>query len=709
MSWIETKAEADRRWQAAARERAQEIGPIPRCEDRSIRDDCALDFGSFCKAYGPEAFPLPWSPNHLKAIERIEAAILDGGQFAFAMPRGSGKSSLSRFAVIWAILYGHRRYVVFVTATESLALKQLKSVKAELRFNANLLRDFPEVCYPIRCLGGEARRASGQKCLGVPTDIEWNSDRLVTASVVVKDADYGPEVICRTDGLYTFPSSGAILEGIGITGDIRGRFHTLQTGEIIRPDLTIVDDPQTRESAKSPKQIEDRESTICGDVAYLAGPTTPIAMMIPCTVIYDNDLASKLLDRKLHPEFQGERTKMVDRFPSAEKSWETYADLLRADWETGDNKHQTATAFYVEHRAEMDAGAKVSWPERYGPHEVSAIQSAMNLKIKDETSFFAECQNEPIGGRLDSIELPSEDEIASKVNGVKRGVVPSDCGTVTAFIDVSQKVLWWGVCGWAQNFTGAVVDYGAFPPQKTQYFTLSSVGRTLQQAAAAALGGSPGIEASLRFAIESLCEDILGREWKNEDGTPMRVDRCLIDANWQVSAEVVYAYCRRSKFAPILFPSHGYGRGAKDRALCDTTTKPAAGERRGLNWKITPSKYGGGRRVIFDSNYWKSHLFNRFATPIGDPGSLALFEAKPAAHRMYAEQVTAEFATRVRAKGREVDEWALLPGRKDEHFLDVTSGCCVAASIQGVALPGQRVAPAAVKRKSRQRVRDLMA
>ena len=53
----------------------------------------ATDFRFFCEAYFPFTFHLAWSPDHLKVIAKIEQAVLHGGLFAMAMPRGSGKTS----------------------------------------------------------------------------------------------------------------------------------------------------------------------------------------------------------------------------------------------------------------------------------------------------------------------------------------------------------------------------------------------------------------------------------------------------------------------------------------------------------------------------------------------------------------------------------------------------------------------------------------
>ncbi|MEI8197726.1 MAG: hypothetical protein WCI73_17670, partial [Phycisphaerae bacterium] len=56
------------------------------------KDQCRRSFQAFCDAYFPQTFHLAWSPDHLKVIGKIEAAVLEGGLFAMAMPRGSGKA-----------------------------------------------------------------------------------------------------------------------------------------------------------------------------------------------------------------------------------------------------------------------------------------------------------------------------------------------------------------------------------------------------------------------------------------------------------------------------------------------------------------------------------------------------------------------------------------------------------------------------------------
>jgi hypothetical protein len=53
---------------------------------------------------------------------------------------------------------------------------------------------------------------------------------------------------------------------------------------------------------------------------------------------------------------------------------------------------------------------------------------------------------------------------------------------------------------------------------------------------------------------------------------------------------------------------------------------------------------------------------------------------------MYAEHLTAEFATQTEGRGRTVMEWRLRPGAEN-HWLDTTTGCLVLGSMMGCNVP----------------------
>ena len=165
----------------------------------------------------------------------------------------------------------------------------------------------------------------------------------------------------------------------------------------------------------------------------------------------------------------------------------------------------------------------------------------------------------------------------------------------------------------------------------------------------------------------------------------MRIDRCLIDANWGQSSDVVYQFSRQSRFAGIILPSHGKYVGASSIPFAEYKRK--RGDRVGLHWRI-PNVAGKRqvRHVLVDTNYWKSFVHARLAVAMGDPGCLSLFGRDETTHRLLADHLTAEYRVKAAAQGRVVDEWKLRATRPDNHWLDCIVGCAVAASLQGVTI-----------------------
>ncbi|TWT47188.1 terminase gpA endonuclease subunit [Botrimarina hoheduenensis] len=653
----------------------RDIGELPAVADPARKAQAASNFQRFCEAYFPQTFHLAWSEDHLKVIRKIEQAVLEGGLFAMAMPRGSGKTSLCECACIWAVLNGHRAFVCLIGSDEGHAMDMLDSIKTELDANDLLLADYPEVVYPIQSLDGIANRCGGQLYRGQRTHIGWTAREIVLPTIPGSSA------------------SGAIIKVAGITGRIRGMKYKRADGKTVRPSLVVLDDPQTDESARSVTQCATREGVLAGAVLGLAGPGQKIAGVMPCTVIRPGDMADNLLDRDQHPEWNGERTKMVYAFPDDEKLWREYAELRAEELRAGRGL-AAATQFYREHQAAMDEGAQVAWPERFNHDELSALQHAMNLKLQDEAAFFAEYQNEPLPLEAGDAEELSADQIAAKLNRYARGVVPLAAQRLTAFIDVQQNLLYYLVVAWEPNFTGYVLDYGAYPDQQRDYFTLRDARRTLT------LAHGGGLEGAIYAGLTALADEILGKEWRREDGALLRIERCLVDANWGSSTEVVYQFCRQSAYASVVTPSHGRFVGASSQPFSEYRRK--SGDLLGNNWRI-PSANGrrAVRYVLYDTNFWKSFVYARLAVGMGDAGCLSLYGAKPATHRLLAEHLTAEHRVRTEGRGRTVDEWKLRPQRADNHWLDGLVGAAVAASLQGCALEGQPVMSAIRKRRRR--------
>jgi hypothetical protein len=639
----------------------RDIGELPEVVNPERKESCKLDFKLFCESYFPEMFPLAWSDDHLKCIERIETSVLQGGLFALALPRGSGKTTLAECACKWAMCYGHREFIVLIGATETAATEMLDSLKSDFEANELLAEDFPEICYPIAMLEGIAHRCAGQTYHGERTKITWTANEIVLPTIA---GSVSSEIVVRV---------------AGITGRIRGMKHKRADGKNVRPSLVIVDDPQTRESAGSFEQNRKRVQILSGDILGLAGPGQKISGIMPCTIIQQGDMAEQILDRKAHPEWQGEKAKMLYEFPTNTKLWEEYAELWGESLRIHGNI-QLATAFYKQHREQMDDGAKVYWEDRYNPDEISAIQHAMNLKLRDEIAFYAEYQNEPLLDAESGDFVLSTSAIMAKANGLPQGTLPQQCDKVVMFVDVQKTLLFYTVVAWNEDFTGQVLEYGTYPKQNKRRFTLADAGITIQQKFPKA-----GFEGQLTQALTALFTEQMRKEWQREDGIVFHIEKALIDANWGQSTDIVYQFCRRNPFAGAILPSHGRYIGASSKPMTEYRKQP--GDKLGFNW-LMPNIFGKRtiRHVVFDTNYWKSFVYSRLAVAEGDKGCLSLY-GKPALHELFAQHLTAEYRVKTEGRGRTVDEWKLKPEHFDNHWFDCLVGCAVLGSMQGCALP----------------------
>lgn len=648
------KNEIGRRVSAAGRE----IGDIPKVAKPRRRAKARHCFQAFCETYLPGTFTLAWSADHLRVIAKIEAAVLRGELLAFAMPRGSGKSSLVEAAALWAMLFAHRDFVVIVGADETHARKMLDNCWAELETSELLLEDFPEVCYPIRRLERIPQRCRGQLHQGQPTRMIHTAAELVLPTVAGSAA------------------SGAVLRACGITGGLRGMAAKRADGSRFRPSLVLVDDPSTDEVAGSPAQVQARLDVMRGAILGLAGPGKTIAGLATVTVIRPGDLADQLLDREANPAWQGERAALVYEWPTNEALWQTYAELRKDGQRSGTGTGE-AHAFYLANREAMDAGAWVAWPERYNPDEASAIEHAYNLRLdRGEAAFFSEFMNAPLKPTLEASGIDKAALQLRAIN-VPRGVMPTRHSTITAAVDVQERLLFWMVVSWGEGFSGHVMAYGTYPEQPQAVFNVSAAKHTLSML------HPGGFEATLLAGLDALAEQLLSRDWKREDGTSRRIEQLLVDANWGRSTHTVREFARRHHHASAILPAHGRSGGPLTRPMNEWRRKP--GERIGPGWRV--GTIGGQRGINFDADHWKSYVAGRLATAIGDPGSLTFHEGQ---HEMLAEHLTAERPVTVQARGRTADQWVLTAGR-DNHLLDCCTMSAVAASVAGINAAGAEV------------------
>jgi hypothetical protein len=645
---------------------ARDIGVIPKVVNPKRRAACARDLRKYLLTYYPESFPLPFSEDHERILLEIQTKALDGGLKAIAMPRGSGKTTILIRAINWVLSYGHRRFAVLVEADEGAAEESLDTIKIEWEANKLLLDDFPEIAYPIKRLEGITQRGNAQTCQGERTMIGWRRKELIFPTIAKS------------------VSSGATIRCSGIMGRIRGMNKTTSDGKTNRPDFVLINDPQTDSSATSEVECAKREKVMAGAILGLAGPGKRIAGFAAVTVIREGDAADRLLNRQLMPKWHGDRCQLVYAWPTDEELWRKYLDMRSEEIAAGNDEHPKANAYYKANQAAMDAGAAVGWPSRKFNHELTAIQHAINLRADNPDTFDAEYQNTPRSSMLDSgaMRILSSDEFCLRVLPThRRAEVPQWAEWITLGVDVQQSSLWWSVAAIGQDFSGTIIDYGVWPDQGVDYITLSEVDRTIAKATKITHPSEAAIEALRRFMHERFANRYI-----RDDGSELKITQAIVDAGYL--SEAVYRYTQETTY-PIL-PSHGKGVTARNRPWSHERRKK--GERLGFGWRMPPSK---GTRiprfVLIDTNTWKTTIHTSFTLPVGEPGAWTLYRAAPLRHRMWADNLSAEYAVQTSGQGRTLLEWACKPNR-DNHGLDSVVLAAVAGNMAGAKIPGETAA-----------------
>jgi len=356
---------------ARAEAAAVRIGLDPSPEARRERRRRVLtqsDFQFFAYTYFPHHIRPPASQFHRHAFGRIPL-ILDkeaGAKEWWVAPRGEAKSSIfTKIVPCWcsvrAILQDaafHDElewegpppffidYGVLLGAETKLPSKLLEVVKAELTLNAALALDFPEAC--------------GRGDL-------WKIGEFVTRL-------------------------GVKWESFGAEQAIRGTFHGAS-----RPKLLAGDDLITDKEAKSPTECTNRWDWLEKAIDYLGPPEGNVKFLGVGTVLNKNDPISHakgaighlvhhfraLIKLPTHMELWEEcQAIMLNRDKAAEEEASGAGEVLQ-------EKDLPSHVYYLEHQAEMDEGAEISWPG------VRSLYWLMRQRAKNARAFATEMQGDP--------------------------------------------------------------------------------------------------------------------------------------------------------------------------------------------------------------------------------------------------------------------------------------------------------------------------
>ena len=606
----------------------------------------------------PEKFTRKPSRYHKTFVDSLEGVIRRGGNFAFAFPRGSAKTTWMRIACIWSLCEAVTPYIIYICGSASEAKANLKIIKSEFESSDRLLEAYPEICRPIREIRGVAQRVHVlQDEEGNALAFEWKSDFI------------------RMPNVPGFRASGYMLEATGIESHIRGKNESLPGGGSTRPTLVLLDDPQTREDAQSPATVAKLLDTINGDVLGLAGPGQKIAALVAGTIIERGDVMDQLTDKRRSPAWHGVRVSLLESRALREKElWlSEYAELRRESQRNDESIPEAANAFYASHRAEMDEGARVYWDDRFfsGDGELSAIQHAYNLLIdRGEKVFASEYQNMPLAVRTNVLSLTPE-HVYAKMNGRGALGLPALPVSLTAGVDLNRYGLTWNLIASTRDLASCVIAYGIhLPPGREKIFEGEANRNTEAE--------------NLAFykALSEFCMKLESLRIFDSAGRPQRIRRVGIDAGYLYTTVRRFTVMNAARFPFDLIPTRG--RAAMQyRPRGPNVTLP------GRDWLVSNDQFG--QMVIYNSDIWAESTQTGFLLPHGAPGAIDLYGNARAEHIEYATQLCSQkLAEKIQGDKGLYYRWT-NEGRND--YLDSLTIARVMASLGGADVLNQAVSP----------------
>lgn len=604
--------------------------------------------------FGKQDFYLKFSPDHLEAIDTLERCINHGEQYALAMPRGSGKTTVTQWALLYAMLTGRRRYITYIAATDKLAQAAHEFIKLRLE-TSDLLHDhYPHVTTYVRNAEGKPLRAANMLRADMKNPgFKWTKDEIALPDVTTQGQDDGKGGKIPQEKATGYASNGVIMRTAGITGAVRGSKKDHAKKASSRPDFVILDDPQTRESAESQTQTETRENIINGDVLGLAGPDIKIAAVMLCTIIAQNDLSDRFLNHELHPEWQGKTTRMVVKWPDAQDTlWSEYGDLWRQDQI---NQTKNALKFYRRNRKAMDKGGVISWPQRKLKDDVSALQHAQDLLLSRGNQFYSEYQNDP-QTRISSVYTLNPHLIMTRTDKTRQpGEIPEWAELIIASSDINPSyALTSAVTAFGGDQRAAVLWYHIDPMSADNSLTEMQI----RAAVYAQLSATGQILQHLPCKPHNWYIDA--------GGTPQG---CVIDfaANSREICDIQAWAC--------------FGQGFKKYRQTHRTHRIQPGE----NLHTVIKRGAAERWVLWHADYWREIMQRGWTGSPGAPGSISL----PAGHhKEFAEQICREQLTlkQVDSAGGVVWNWHTAPGAHD--YGDVMAQTFMGAAHSGVGSSG---------------------
>lgn len=601
------RANADR--QAAFVARRNEIGDIPPVKHPRLKAKCANDLAAFGWYYCRDLLMhKPSADIRNGLIKDVQECIQNGGQVAELFGRGAGKTTwVTVIGTLWAILYGYSRYSIVIGSSMIAARKNLRTIKSVLQYSKGILEDFPGIARSIRAINGVAQRAAQQTYNGVNTNLEFGVESITLPMLRDKD------------GLPLEKGCGGIIQVAGVGSSIRGA-----NINGVRPDLILLDDPQTRKDATSANRVQSIMEYIHSDCLGLAGHEKSISCFVTITPQKPGDVAMELSNQTKYPFWSVKVQPFVKSFPEKwDQLVELFSEQFAADAAAKDFARPRSRRWYEENKALFD-GLEVIDPEQFDhTREVDARHHILVLRASlGEVSFKAEYLMEV--REAETALSVTADNVSGAINGTARLVCPPGTDTVCGFCDVNIQAgagLSWSLVAFGPKRVSAVIAYGRYPAN----------GEPIVPPNASATMTTRRVTAAIRAVIDQ----IAALKIRDTKGRAVRIRAFGFDRGWlpEVVHRALYVIRKSVPLGfPIMtmrgFPYDKFGRSKKDIL------------RRGDHIFAARSKFGEYLAVGVD--YWREVQQSSWLEQPLTPGSLSIYGKDTGAHYRYAQEVVAD-------------------------------------------------------------------
>lgn len=279
---------------------------------------------------------------HRELTAMLDSVTLEkrNARIAYACPRGHGKSAyLSNVFPTHQVVYELRKYILVISETDGMSNKFIEWISGQLKFNRKLREDFGDFLYEKKALN----ERDNQEAF------------LTLTGTLVESSSMGKQMRGKRNGAY-------------------------------RPDLVICDDLESTKNTNT-AELREKNAHWFNSVVMPIGTPQDTAFVYMGTYVNGSGLLPTIIKRG---DFQSKVYSAVVHGPDNPDLWEQFEEIYR-DMERGDDRYPDALAFYEAHKADMDAGVQVLWPQRWSYTEL--IVEKVNMGSR---AFGSEFLNNPI-------------------------------------------------------------------------------------------------------------------------------------------------------------------------------------------------------------------------------------------------------------------------------------------------------------------------